>query len=157
MKLKRKLCTKWGFYSSIVCWYHQGVCGSPVTLINDLDNLLDAVASHSWLLESGVRLYVLSISCSGIQVCYSVRKCYKSSWTWEGVGSLRNRHSTGEQSDAYAWLFDQNSYSRRSKIIEFFLFNTKRTDGVIFDPWDTLGVHIFGTACNKILKFYDFS
>ena len=35
--------------------------------------------------------------------------------------------------------------------------NTRRTDGVIFDPWDTLTAHIFGTACNKILKFQDFS
>ena len=32
-------------------------------------------------------------------------------------------------------------------------FNTRRTDGVIFDPWDTLAVHIFGTDGNKILKF----
>ena len=31
--------------------------------------------------------------------------------------------------------------------------NTRRTDGVIFDPWDTLAVHIFGTSCNNILKF----
>ena len=33
-------------------------------------------------------------------------------------------------------------------------FNNRRTDGVIFDPWDTLAVHIFGTFCNKILKFF---
>ena len=30
--------------------------------------------------------------------------------------------------------------------------NTRRTDRVIFDPWDTLAVHIFGTVCNNILK-----
>ena len=34
---------------------------------------------------------------------------------------------------------------------------TTWTDGAIFDPWATSAVHIFGTACNTILKFYDFS
>ena len=37
-------------------------------------------------------------------------------------------------------------------------FNTRRTEGVIFDPWDILvAVHIFGTASNEILKFQDFT
>ena len=37
--------------------------------------------------------------------------------------------------------------------INRYSINTRRTDGVIFDPWDTLAIHIFDTACNKILKF----
>ena len=36
LPLKGKLRTNWGFSSSRVCWYHQGVHRSPVTLINDL-------------------------------------------------------------------------------------------------------------------------